>query len=316
MKQQPASIRKKVVARYAIIGLCCGLAVLAAPFAANAVSDWSKAREQATLEKRYGRVAEYPEALKRVEAIEAESGASSAPPWAGRYSMGDGLTNNAVYLAPKSGVVATWSSDTLAFDAEAGTVEMRPDGSLHLAFDHPREPVLLYTDFVPVRWGAYRYLIAVEEMPAFLHDINRNEVPSVGMGTGRYLVATGVRNGKAEDRQALPAAYEGWVREKAATATVLAVRSDDAPKFEPPYFACAKWQATLAVARADALHAGEVLDAEGPDRNMLLLVLDRVDGEHASGRILMKGECDGTQPVPAAGWVFTTGAYDPAAARR
>lgn len=315
---QPTAPRKGIIVRYVAAGLCCGLVAIAAPFAANALSDADKANELAALGTRYGRLVEEPEALQRVRAIDAEIATPSAPAWAGRYHMGDGLgVNVTLYVAPGSGVAVTNSTDAEGFFVETGSVAAHSDGSLHFAFDRPHAAPLSESDVMPVRWGGRRYLIGYGELPGFLHAINRNQVPSHSLGAGRYLVAENVSARKAEPAQVLPPGYAGWVRTKAATATVLTARRDNGVTTHGRgYLACASWQATLAVDKADGLHADELLDAEDPDGGRLLLALGRVDGGQATGRIFRRDDCGDAPPDPKAGLVFTTGAYDPAAVRR
>ena len=137
------------------------------------------------------------EAAARAEAgragIAAEIAASPGHDWAGSYYRGDGLGANVVLdLAPGAGFVFEWHGCMGLYGRNYGTLS-ESGGHVLLEPELANEPgkfAGIDLDFLPVRWGSRRYLVAAGHVRDFCNAVNGGSEPR-GALHGKFLLRRG-----------------------------------------------------------------------------------------------------------------------------
>lgn len=109
-----------------------------------------------------------------------QPGAAALPEWAGRYMVIGGSSTETLSLCPGAGFVYSWVTSQRGEYFNHGTIESVTGDSIRLVpaitLQLPHE-LRMYEEYVRVRWGDWRLLIPLEEMPAFC-DAVRNAAPA------------------------------------------------------------------------------------------------------------------------------------------
>ena len=119
-----------------------------------------------------GRKSPFAENLAKAQRAKIESEIQKLGPhaWAGEYYAGDGKgMNTTLILAPTAGYVFEWHGFTGLYDRNYSAVVWTNNRiRLSFKFQNIRKGFAgLASEFVPVRWGERRYLIAADEMAGF-----------------------------------------------------------------------------------------------------------------------------------------------------
>lgn len=130
-------------------------------------------------------------------------------PWAGTYHRGDGFMGSNLSIAPSGAYHESYYSCTAWGNSRAGTLvwlgnALRERRPLQRLFE--RTPPLVLQR---VRWGERTYLIASEEMRAFVNAINTGSEPRFAsdFGGGFYFLRRGDELLPADGVPELPAEY-------------------------------------------------------------------------------------------------------------
>jgi len=240
------------------------------------------------------------DARELAEKIRAEIAASGAEvSWPGEYYEGDGLCENVnLSLAPKSGFVFGRSGCLGLYDRNFGTVA--DDGDhLELLFRFPNVHAAnrgLPAEFIPVRWGDRRYLLAPEQIERFCADANSGDEPRPSL-YGEYLMRRGDEHGSVSGVPIVPAQYSKLLFNPPLEARVVEVL--ESWKHDTTVF--------LTRVRIDAgsekgVVSGMSMWLVEPSEIRSLAVVDV--SEQSSIAIVKRSEASAA--LPAIGWKFST----------
>lgn len=256
-------------------------------------------------------------AERRRAAIRKELAGLGPHPWAGEYYEGDGLgANIALSLAPHAGMAATWNGCMGLYGANRGRVEAR-DGTLRFVYDTPNAPGFGgFPDTVhSVRWGARRYLIPDAKLIAFVNAVHRGFEPRRDRH-GMFLLADGDEKKPASGLPTLPPRFLALLRRQPLEAQVRSVDHVESKRDSMPSLGCNHvYRLTLDRGANDRLAPGMELVGVGATRSGITAAVLDVASDSATVKVVgMFEDCNKPKTVPAVGWRFSTGAYDPAKA--
>lgn len=166
-------------------------------------------------------------AEERRRQIRSEVQALGNHPWAGEYYEGDGLGMNiSLLIAPRAGYVYEWRSCTGVDERNYGAVTFK-DGRLRLSFTfdnkHERH-TNIPEEFVPVPWGARKYLIPSERMRYFCNRVNDGTEPRRERW-GLFLMRREDEKKEVEGLPDLPAEYQRLLLRKPIETEIIGVTS-------------------------------------------------------------------------------------------
>lgn len=293
-----AAPRWPVAAVLAVALIACALVPLSIVAAQNGDDEAAIDRD--------GKAAEQQQA-----AIRRELATLGTHPWAAEYYEGDGLgANISLALAPSNGVAATWHGCLGLYGANRGKVVER-GGELRFEFDAPNQSGFAgFPEAVrPVRWGTRRYLIPEADMIDFVNAIHRGFEPRDRMH-GMFLLARGDEAKPVHGLPSLPPRYLGMIRSRPLEARVSSVDSVETRKDD---YGCTNiYRLTLDRGDRDGLAPGLELSVRAPRAGAGTVEIVSVADATASGKFVsLFDDCDRPKTVPAVGWRFSTGAYDP-----
>src|SRR5256885_5650535 len=204
-------------------GICCVLALLAGSLLSLPRYSQIHESEQKLTD---ASIAASEEQTKR---IQLELRHLKNHDWAGEYFFGDGLgVNVSLALAPDSGFVFSWRGCLGLYDLNYGEVEFS-DGTIKLRFKYPNKRVGfegIAPEFLPVRWGKRRYLVALDRMVDFTNAINAGTEPNTLFGgqSGRFLLRRGDEKGQVAGQPNIPAEYRSYLLASPIKAKISSVQ--------------------------------------------------------------------------------------------
>ncbi|MFO1021632.1 MAG: hypothetical protein U0903_13190 [Planctomycetales bacterium] len=161
--------------------------------------------------------------LKTNAKIETEIQQSGDHPWAGDYYHGNGLSHVCLKLAPKAGCLYELYGCIGLYERLYGGVIPRGD-RLELTFAGLAKPVgHIHREYIPVSWGARRYLIPPEELVKFCRDVNTGHEPRESI-QGWYLLRRGDEKKPATGLPQLPKEFQPHLRTGPIVAEIEAVQ--------------------------------------------------------------------------------------------
>jgi hypothetical protein len=269
--------------------------------------------------------------LQRRAQIRAELAREDLPAWAGEYFRGDGEgENTTVWLAPSSGVAATWHGCLGLYGADHGPVQEDAEGALALGFAQSASADDAFGRFPasvqPLRWGERRYLMEPERIVDFVNAMHRGWEPR-DERHGQFLLARGDESRAVEGLPALPSPWREAIRSTPLEARTLAVEL--VPRVPParsprPSLTAAMdavedycqqdYRVTIDRGRDDGLLPGLELHPAATNDAWETLRLQHVDARSAVGEVTVFGEdCSAPEAAPGRDWLWSTGAYAPGA---
>ncbi len=243
-------------------------------------------------------------AQNRTAAILAEIKGLGDHEWAGKYYAGDGLgVNQSIVIAPAAGYVFEWHGCLGLYDRNYGTARQLNDViRLSFTFENQRKGFQgIAPEFVPVSWGARRYLIPADDFVGFCNDINQGREPR-NESHGSYLMRTGDEKKPVTGFPNVPEKYRDYLLVKPIVATIIAV----GPVTTRP--SIAKWKfkdtpVTLDVGKDQGLQVGMELFVTDPPDMVESVRISKVEASSAEAVMTQTGEDD---PGPRTGWRLST----------
>lgn len=158
--------------------------------------------------------------LLAVQSITATNARPSTTRWSGTYQRGDGYTSYRLTLGEDDRVITRVEFDFGAADTWFGFLQReRSRFGLNLVDQsRPGHLRLQWNEYFFVPWGERRYLIATDELDAFVNAVNRDDVID-----GRFLVHVGDEKAPVCDRPELPPPWREHLRDTAQQGRILAV---------------------------------------------------------------------------------------------
>jgi len=148
-----------------------------------------------------------------------------SPDWAGEYYAGDGLgVNTSLVLAPTSGYVFEWRGCLGLYDRNYGAVAWTNNRiRLSFTFENTRKGFQgIASEFIPVAWGARRYLVPADDVVGFCNHVNGGQEPRVG-AHGFYFLRRGDEKKQVTGFPKVPDDYRQYLVAKPVEATIIAV---------------------------------------------------------------------------------------------
>lgn len=261
-----------------------------------------------------------PEVAMRLEHIRAELDVMvKAHPWAGEYVESNGRGYSvAIALASRAGVVAThWTCMGLSDQAEGGVTERR-DGSLVFDLRRHGDDIdsagpHLPRRVLPVQWSGRRYLLGADSLVDFVNAVHHGQEPR-HVPQGRFLLGDYDHLKPVDGPPPLPGRYRRMLLSTPQQVAVLAVGEPEATRSE---HACqVVWPLRLDAGRRAGLFKGMTLapHSSQPGWSGSIIVTDvRAGHANAQAQQLLFGAnaCEPEGRTPAAGWLLSTGAFDP-----
>jgi len=248
---------------------------------------------------------------QQIEAELAELGDDH--PWAGRYTYGDGLgVNQSLLIAPKGGFVVTWHGCLGLYGTNEGQVSETADGHLLLHFlwaNRPGGSGGFPGELVLVPWGERMFLIPPAELIQFVSTVHQ-----LGLRAANGLYFKRRKpEGKVSGRPQLPDSVASQLRAEALALTVSAVGPVTTRQLD--WGACLlQRELWFDSAQAASLADGLELRPEDEEHRYDEILLSPADRRGRIGRwsVSVKPDCQ-IEParLPEAGWVYSTGAFDP-----
>jgi hypothetical protein len=142
--------------------------------------------------------------------------------WSGSYYLGNGYESESFSLAPGSGFVYEWWSDTGLVDRNFGSVT---SGITSLSFnrfykDEHHKYGGLPVELMPVRWGERMYLLPPNELVRFCNLINSGREPREKQ-RGSVFLREGDEEKSASGLPDLPTSLSKYLLQEPIGATIL-----------------------------------------------------------------------------------------------
>lgn len=150
-------------------------------------------------------------------------GTAKGPSWAGRYGWLGGDNAATLTIAPNSGFAFYWSSVPSGEYVNHGSIAQASGSSIRLspAIDL-RLPhrLRMAGEYVPIKWGAWRFMVPVEEMVRFCNDVR--EDPEYAPYNG-YLSNRVGEDPPGEPLPHVPAKWQGFLTPPEVQASVTRI---------------------------------------------------------------------------------------------
>jgi hypothetical protein len=219
--------------------------------------------------------------------------------WAGSYYQGDGLGMNVMLrIAPTAGFVFEWRGCMGLSDRNFGTVK-EADGRIALSFQFPNKRVGLSglaPEFIPIRWGDRRYLVALDQIESFCADTNSGDEPR-RTAQGQYLMRDDDQARSASGLPSVPAKYSKLLLKAPVQAKVIEVL--DSWKEDPTTFMT---RVKIDAGSEQGLVEGVRLYLIEPSR-IQALVIEKVSPQSSVAIVERRGPSAG---FPKIGWKFSS----------
>jgi len=243
---------------------------------------------------------------RRIQVL-AELAEQPAEEWAGEYFEGDGLgENTTLYLAPRSGISATWFGCMGLYGANEGDIERVDDRTLAFHFNRPNESGrfgMFPATVRVVRWGERRYLIPAERFIDFVNAINSGAEP----GTDRYsgfLRRNGDESKPAIGSPDLPEEMLAQIRPKPLFVKVSSVQRQ--AQYDAVGGPVCPFELTFDAPQGEVLAPGLKLSPVAVDMYESARVV-ATHGQEVIAKILFFDACDQVVQPPTVGMKLTTG---------
>lgn len=225
--------------------------------------------------------------------------------WAGAYFHGDGLgVNLRLTLAPASGHAFTWQGCLGLYDCNMGEVAQAGDRlQLSFVYENRQEGFRgLATEFLIVRWGERRYLVAADDVVGFCNEINAGSEPRAHV-YGRHFLRQGDETVPVTGFPELPSEYDGYLLEEPLGASIVSVGPSTARPSKAD-FHFVDTSLVLDTGEQGGLRAGMRLFVMEPDGLVESVTVTAVEADRAVAVITQSDRED--EPVPQAGWRLST----------
>ena len=310
MRRGVFDIKRVLIAGAAMAVL--GAAALASSIAVtanDAAVDAGPMRERVIEVKNHGVPADV---VERRDRVLAEIAKGSPDPWAGEYHEGDGEgENTTLYLAPESGVAATWFGCLGLYGSNEGEVDTVDPKTLAFRFRRPNKAHAFgsFPESVrKVHWGERRYLLDPDHFVDFVNAIHRGMEPD-WQGMGRmFLLAHGDRDKPVSGLPDLPAEWLAQIRTKPLIVSVSSV--EQLPQRGSAEFPTCPLRLTFDVPAGETVVPGLAFHPQDDKMSESVDVV-AVDRAQATAEIEVYEACADLKYRPKVGDTLSTGGYLP-----
>ena len=247
--------------------------------------------------------------VQRRERVLAELAKQPSEEWAGEYYEGDGLGENVtLYVAPASGVAATWFGCMGLYGANEGELERTEDRKLSFKFNRPNDESrfgMFPASVRMVKWGQRRYLIPDDRLIDFVNAINHGMEPS-SIGYSMFLLAREDRGKAISGLPDLPDAMLAQIRSTPLLVRVSSV--EEGTEHSAIGGPVCSFLLRLEAPAPSELAVGLELSTTAEDVYETARIVER-SGRQVTAKMTYYDACAEVKNKPKRGWVLTTGAY-------
>jgi len=247
--------------------------------------------------------------VRRRESVLAELAKKPSEEWAGEYYEGDGLGENmSLYVAPASGVAATWFGCMGLYGANEGELERTEDRKLSFKFNRPNDESrfgMFPSSVRFVKWGQRRYLLPDDRLIDFVNAINHGLEPS-NDPYGMFLLAREDRGKAISGLPDLPDAMLAQIRSTPLLVRVSSV--EEQTKRSATGGAACSFILRFEAPAPSMLAIGLELSATAGSVYETASIVETSDHQVAA-KMTYYDACAEVKNKPKVGWMLTTGAY-------